>query len=278
MAVPPRTRFTLLNAAERRSKIRQLSQAKGEIALWEKGSDEKLSFRVKRLNNESSAIILHSEGAPQQSGRHMLAKFEVHGVSFFFEGKTVTSESDDEWGIVPSEKFFKAERRKNFRLLAYPAHEMHASFVLPVSYEGGKIVDIKRRPGQTGLFKSFLKLVGQTSIVENREEPILRMRIRDLSITGFSIHIGQAELEWFETGVEWKDLEIDFSDEVIVVPLSKIVYVVDQIGSSSQAPRTYKVGFRFESPSTELQETISRKVGVLLGPEEIKQDFEEFLT
>ncbi len=266
--------FTSLNEAEKRSKLRQLAQAKGQLTIWRRGSpgESRPQCRVKDYRAERGALVVHSEPAAFPEGEEILASFELRGMSFFFSARF--SDRGEEWELLPSGKFYKSERRRNFRLMTFPLHEVHFSFLLPASYQGGKVVDILRRPGHTGLFKSFLRLV-DTKPEGEGEGRRLKLRVQDLSVTGLSAHVGPAELEWLKAGEEIRGGEIVFPDGAVSVPLTRVVYVVDRIGGGSEG-KQYKAGLRFDGLSVDAENQLGGKINAFLRASDANKDFEDF--
>lgn len=170
---------------------------------------------------------------------------------------------------------FKSERRSSYRLLTFPIYEVHAEFDLGEAYEGGKVVDMKTRSSQTGLFKNFLKLMGDKNDVEI-EGGALKIRVQDLSTTGMALHIGEVERDYFQKDLIFHNVKIKFSDEIIVVPEAKIVYVVDYI-SSDKVSKKFKLGVHFENLPTTIDDLIGKKINRLLRENDFNKDFENFI-
>lgn len=268
----PTSNFTRLNAAEKRSKLRLLDQGKGQITLWRKGDKSRITHKAKSFEREADILVLHEESLRLKSGEEVLANFELSGVSYF--GRTQVSSIDSgEIRLKFTEEFYKSERRQNVRVLTFPVFDLNGYFNIPSYYESGKVLNISRKPGQTGLFKSFLKLVDSN----HEGEPRLKLRLQDLSSTGMSVYVGPAELEWFKAGEELKDTEIHFPDEVLRFPRTKIVYVVDHIGHTTRNQKQYKVGLRFEELPGSLEDGLKNKIAAMLRTMDIGKDFEEFL-
>lgn len=274
MSQEPRTNFTTLSESEKKSKLWQLSSAKGKCTLWQRGQKQRRPFRVKDYNRETNQLVMHQELEVLGVGQEILGTFDLKGVSFFFKAKVTKADRED-LTVEATGEFFKSERRQNFRLLAYPVYDITASFRLPVDYEGGKVVNIHNKSNQTGLFKSFLKLVEPQRSAEDQNK--LRIRVQDLSLTGMSIFVGPAELDWFRAGELFRDLEVSLEGEKLVFPDCRIVYVVDQIGTSDRQQKKYKVGVRFESVPEEVERKLAAKINDLLRSVDANKEFEEFL-
>jgi len=274
MSQEPRTHFTSLNEAEKKSKLWQLASQKGKCTLWRRGQKERSSFRTIEFKRDENRLLLHEEPGAPSVGQDVLGTFELNGVGYFFKAK-ITPAGIDEVGVDTTGEFFKSERRQNFRLLTYPIYDISAVFKLPAHYDGGKVVDIKNRSSQTGLFKSFLKLVDP-----HKEEKIgetLKLRLQDLSVTGMSVHIGAAELDWFRAGELSENVEIQISGETIAIPKCRLVYVVDHIGHSDRHHKKYKVGIRFEELPTDIDHLLGAKINELLRSVDANKEFEDFI-
>lgn len=265
--------FSPLNVAEKRSKLRQLDQIKGQLTLWRKGEKTRLIHRVKSFNRESDELVVHLETLRPKAGELILASFDLNGVSYFFKA-SVARFLADEITLQCTDEFYKSERRQNVRVLTFPVFDLNGFFTIPVSYEDGKILNISRRPSQTGIFKSFLKLVDAGDAGDDSK---LKLRLQDLSSTGMSVFVGPAELDWFKAGEELRDTEIHFVDEVLRFPKIKIVYVVDHIGHASRKQKQYKVGLRFDEMPQSLAESLNGKIATMLRTLDLNKDFEDFL-
>lgn len=274
MSQGPRTHFTSLTESEKKSKLWQLSSAKGECTLWQRGQKERRSFRVKDFIREENRLVLHREAASMAVGQEILGTFDLKGVSFFLKA-SITKLNQDDIHLIVAGDFYKSERRQNFRLLAYPIYDINVSFKLPASYEGRKVVDIRNKTSQTGLFKSFLRLVEPQRSQD--DESLLRLRVQDLSLTGMSVFIGAAELEWFRAGDKMTDVEVTIQGERLVFPHCVIVYVVDHIGTTDRQQKKYKVGIHFESLPEEIERNLSGKINALLRSIDANREFEDFL-
>lgn len=264
--------FTLLNAAERRSKLRQLDQLKGQLTLWRKGDKSRLVHRVKSFDREQDALTVHEETFHPGLNEPILGSFDLNGVSYFFKARISAIETG-EFVLTCKEDFFKSERRQNVRVLTFPTFDLSAHFNIPGEYEDGKVLNLSRRPSQTGIFKSFLKLVDSGADGESK----LKLRLQDLSNSGMSVYVGPAELDWFKAGEELKDTEIHFSDEVLRFPRVKVVYVVDQIGPLNRKQKQYKVGLRFEDMPVTLSDAVNGRISSMLRMMDLNKDFEEFV-
>lgn len=274
MTLAPQTNFTTLTEAEKKSKLWQLATHKGQCTLWRRGQKERSIFRIKEFNKEEAKLLLHVEPDSPSLGTDVLGSFELKNVSFFFKTKIIAATANT-LVLDTSVDFYKSERRQNYRLLTYPIYDINAHFVLPEDYQGGKVVDIRNKSSQTGLFRSFLKLVEPEGSDKLGNQ--LKLRVQDLSVTGLSIHIGEIELPFFRTGDILPGLEIDVAGESISIPQTKVVYVVDQIGHIESHQKKFKVGLRFEKLPEELDLKLGTKINELLRQVDANIEFEDFL-
>ena len=274
MSQSSRTSFTSLNLAEKQSKLWQLSQSVKVCTLWLKGSKSKLDHRVQSYQREDDVLTLLTEDSSLQLNQEVLGTFDLKGVSFFFKA-TIVNASENKISLVFSGDFFKSERRNNFRLLAYPIYNIYCLFDLPEGYHGGSVIDFKSKMSQTGLFKSFLKLVDGDP--QNEDLKKTKLRIQDLSVTGLSLSIGEAELEWLRAGELLAPLIIQFPDLEIEVSKPRIVYIADYVGHSEKGIKKYKVGIKFEDASEDFDMVLSKKINSLLREIDANSDFEDFL-
>ena len=274
MSVATRTSFTSLNRAEKQSKLWQLSQSTKLCTLWVKGSKNKLNHRVFLYDKENDLLSLFAEDSSLQIGQEVLGTYDLKGVSFFFKAK-IEKAIEDKLTLSFIGEFFKSERRNNFRLLAYPIYSIYCLFDLPQEYLGGSVIDFKSKMSQTGLFKSFLKLVESDPQKDDLKK--VKIRVQDISVTGLSLYIGDAELDWFKAGEILSPIILQFNDLEIEVKTPRIVYIVDYVGHSEKGLKKYKVGVKFENVNEEFDMILSKKINSLLREIDANADFEDFL-
>src|SRR5690606_26230206 len=140
---------------------------------------------------------------------------------------------------------YKSERRTNYRLLTDPILKVFAFFKVDEEYIGQNVVDFRTKQSQTGIFKDFLKIVGGDKNSLDKEG-YLHFRVKNLSVTGLSLEIGELEKKFFVAGEKTGKMYLNFEGEEIMIPNAKIVYVLDMIGQKDKG-RIYKVGIQFLS-------------------------------
>jgi hypothetical protein len=266
------TYFSKMSSQEKQSRLTQLGQSKGTITVWVKGQKQKHQFSVLEYDAERSALILNSKHDIFRIHTPLLCSFELRGMYFFMQ---VDSNKNilDQFILECSGELFKSEKRNSYRLLTFPIYEVYAEFKLDESYEGGNVIDIKNRASQTGLFKNFLKLVDPKENEGHSQS--VKHRIQDLSTTGMSFHIGELDSQFFFKDAIFKDILIHFSDESILIPEVKVVYVVDYV-SGDKKLKKLKVGIHFPHLATSVDEKIGKKINQLLRQIDFNKDFETF--
>ena len=274
MSQATRTIFTSLSRAEKQSKLWQLSQSGLLCTLWTKGSKDKIPFKVHSYNRDEDTLAVFAEDSSLITNQEILGTFDLKGVSFFFKGK-IQKTHDDKVLLSLIGDFYKSERRSNFRLMAYPIYSIYCLFDLPMGYEGGSVIELKSKMSQTGLFKSFLKLVD--SDPQSQDLKRLKLRVQDISVTGLSLNVGEGELEWIKVGELLNPLTIQFSDMELEVKGPRVVYVVDYLGHSERGLKKFKVGIKFERVDEHFDRTLSQKINSLLREIDANSDFEDFL-
>lgn len=274
MSEATRTSFTTLTMAEKQSKLWQLSQSSKLCTLWVRGSKVKINHRVHQYIREDDSLALYGEDSSLQVNQEVLGTFDLKGVSFFFKAK-IEKAVEDKITLAFTGDFFKSERRNNFRLLAYPIYSIYCLFDFPQGYQGGSVIDFKSKMSQTGLFRSFLKLVDNDPQRDDLKK--VKLRVQDISVTGLSLSIGQAELEWFKAGELMSPITIQFSDLELEVKKPLVVYIVDYVGHIEKGLKKYKVGIKFENVSEEFDINLSKKINSLLREIDANADFEDFL-
>jgi hypothetical protein len=265
------TFFSKLTLEEKDSRLGLLGSSKGELTVWLKGQKEKQNLKVLNFHKDRNEIILDSKDNLFPSGTRILCSFELRGMYFFSEAIFQTSLSRN---CVLQFVFdvFKSEKRSSYRLLTYPVHQVTAEFPIENVEEGGKVVDLKTKTSQTGLFKNFLKMI------ENNEDGTrgLKLRLQDVSTNGMGIHIGDLEAKYFTRDTVFRDVVISFPEESIIIPEVKVVYVIDYIGVDRNLKK-YKVGLHFPNVPIGIDEKLGGIINKLLRDGHSNKDFENFL-
>ncbi len=270
------TFFSKLDSEEKKSRLAQIASVRGKITTWVKGSKEKKAFDVLSFDRERSGLVLDSVEEAYRPGQTVLSTFDFRGMSFFSE--TVFQRAISKHSILLfTNDLYKSERRASYRLLTYPIYKVWAEFDLGEAYEGGggKVIDLKTKTSQTGLFKDFLKLV-ESHQAESGKTQRLKIRIQDLSITGMALHVGELESRYFLKDLVFNQVTLRFEDEEFQIPKTKVVYVVDYI-SSDRNLKSYKVGCQFVDLPTNLDEKLGKKINLLLRQIDFNKDFENFV-
>lgn len=266
------TFFSKQDPSEKISRLALLGSTRGEITVWLKGKKEKYKYKVFKFDKDRGEIVLDSKDQVFTPGQTILCTFELRGMNFFSEVVFQVSISGFSV-LVFKNTLFKSERRSSYRLLTFPLYELWAEFDLGEVYEGGKVVDLKSRTSQTGLFKNFLQLIDDKSADEVNN---FKIRVQDLSTTGMALHIGDLEKKYFEKGFNFQNVKLIFKDETIIIPEATAVYVVDYI-SSDKNLKKYKVGIHFTNLPAATDDLIGKKINTLLRENDFNKDFENFI-
>jgi hypothetical protein len=266
------TYFSKLDPKEKESRLLQLGSSKGEVTVWVKGQKLKHKFSVIQFDFKRNEIILETNEEKFSAGTSLLCSFDLRGLSFFCE--VISNRSLMGHFILETKKdLYKSEKRSSYRLLTFPIYEVYAEFDLGKSYEEGKIIDIRTRTSQTGLFKSFLKLV-ENKDDENQHQRV-KYRVQDLSAGGMSLQISELEADLFVKDFIFTNVVIQFRDESIVVPEVKVVYLVDYIAGDKNLKK-YKVGLHFTNLPAIIDDQLGGKINKLLREIDFNKDFENF--
>lgn len=266
------TYFSKLDPKEKQSRLIQLGTSKGQVTVWVKGSKNKFNYSVLDFDKDRLEIILDTKEDLFAKGTELLCSFELRGMYFFSQVKANKSIVGHFILEVPN-TLFKSEKRSSYRLLTYPIYEVYAEFNLGEAYEGGKVIDLRSRTNQTQLFKNFLKLVEARE--DEKQHQSIRYRVQDLSATGMSLHIGELEAQFFSKDYIYKSVAIQFTDETIIIPEVKVVYVVDYVAGDKNLKK-YKVGLHFPNLPHLVDDQLGRKINQLLREVDFNKDFENF--
>lgn len=270
------TFFSKQDSTEKASRLSLLGSSRGVVTVWKKGSKDKHNLTVSKFDKDREEIVLDSKDSFFSPGETILCTFELRGMNFFSE--VVFQLSISGHSVLQFKNIlFKSERRTSYRLLTFPIYEVWVEFDLGEEYLGSKVVDMKSKPGQTALFKNFLKLV---NIEEGKKAEdstsTLSIRVQDLSTTGMAIHVGELESKYFSKDKIFSKVNIKFSDEVIQIPEVKAVYVVDYL-SNDKNIKKYKVGLHFLNLPEVIDDRIGKKINTLLRENDFNKDFENFV-
>ena len=265
------TFFSKLDQLEKHNRLGQLELAKGKVTVWTKGKNNKDTLNVVKFDKEREELVLDAKTELFPNKSEILCTFDSRGMTFFTKG--IFKMSSGGFCVLELKSdLFKSERRSSYRLMTYPIYEVWADFDLGEAYEGGKVIDLKSKVNQTKLFQNFLQLVDG----ENGDVGRLRIRVQDLSATGMSIHIGELEKSYFVKDTTFKNVNITFTDESIIIPEVKVVYIVDYI-SSDKNLKKFKIGLNFPNLSVKVDDLLGKKINKLLREIDSNKDFENFL-
>jgi hypothetical protein len=269
------TFFSKKDPTETVSRLNLLSISRGIVTVWLKGQKEKHQYRVLGFHKDLMELALDSKDHIFAPGKAVLCSFELRGMSFFSEVIYQISISGHDV-LQFKNILYKSERRTSYRLLTFPHYDVWAEFDIGEAYEEGNLIDFKTKLSQTGLFKSFLKLVEAEKGNQEEASDVIRIRVQDLSTTGMALHVGDLEVKFFSKDQIFKNMVIRFSDESILIPKVKIVYVIDHI-TSDRNIKKYKIGVHFENISLKLDDVLGKKINKLLRENDQNKDFENLI-
>jgi hypothetical protein len=265
--------FTKQTDAEKKSKLTQAKNNRLPIVAWEKGSKSRDTFEIIDFYSDRFEIIIKPVSSTNLNNKNILFNFEINGLSYFGASKLVHLK-DSSYVIDCRGDLFKGERRKNFRMLTYPHHQIYIVFEVDERYKGSNIISIVTGFTQTALFKNFLKMVGDKGNSDPESE--LSLRVLDISRSGVSFNVSEIERNIFTVGRVINKIRLNFSDEEILIPSGRVVYHFDYF-SHDKNSRAYKIGLEFINIDINLDNKIGKKINDLLRDSEDKESFEDFL-
>jgi hypothetical protein len=264
------THFTKQNLKEKESRFHTLARENSNLTIWEKGSKLREKFEVLSFLKSDQSLSL-SIDETTYAGKSVLFAFVLNGVNYFGEGN-LSDLSGKKCVVDVSGDLFKSERRENFRLLTYPHYETHVQipFEADENHTPSNVIGFDTKMSQTGLFKNFLKIVGDDEKVEVKEN-FARFRVLDISVTGLSFQIGEMEKEYLENIRILKPMHLFFQEEMII-PSGEIRYIVPLIRSNGSA---FKVGVQFLDVDLNLDQKLGKFINKAMRS--FESDFEDFL-
>lgn len=264
--------FSKVKTDEALRKLSHLKEDDGEIVIWLKGRAIRESYSVIELQKDN-IVKIYPVKTDHLVNNDVLVKFTTAGQNFFTEAKLMKDESDH-YILKCDKNFYKSERRSSFRLLVYPVYDVKIMFLVKDGYKGSNIVNISTGQSETGIFKSFLKVLGQDTDANTQE---IYYRVQDLSTSGVSFVIGEIDLKYFKKDEKLHDFKISFDQEEFIVQGARVVYVIDYIQFNKKGLKQYKVGLEFDQLSTAMDSKLGKKIADVLRKNEANDEFEDFI-
>jgi hypothetical protein len=260
--------FKELTVLEKQSKLSFVANQKIKVTLWQKGVATKYQVYTTLFLIEDFILVLKADSVLDETVRDYLYNFSINGVSFF--GKCIFKSTDSKLSLDCSGVLYKSERRKNYRLLAYPHYKSYAEIELEeIDITESNVVSLNTKKSTTGLFKNFLELVSDNDTVE---KPALSFRVFDLSVTGISLMFGDIEYELLKELDEITDLTVKLDVHEFQIEKAEICYILDLVGDTGYS---YRAGIKFLDMDTNLD----NKIGFIINQflRDTDSEFEDFL-
>lgn len=267
-----KTHFQKLLDIEKDSRMQLVASESVKIMIWIKGSKERENFRAGDYSKDRKALTLKGVEESVLVGKEVLYGFTLNGMSYFGKGK-INQVSGVE--LECRNDLFKSEKRRNFRLLTYPHQKVFLKIKTEVKVKdgNGNVVDFKTGMSQTALFKNFLELMG-SSDDELEQDGYFSFRVLDLSVSGISMIVNDANESQFKAGKEFTDLILKVNGNTLNIPKAKSLYLIDMVSQNTKQ-RLKKVAFEFQDMSDSLDSQLSQIINTSLRSSEV--DFEEFI-
>lgn len=275
----PQGQFTELNSQERDARFSELAKNGELLTVWIKGSTSKFFFKCKGFAPHNRLLELIPREAGQFTEldkKEVLISFFIKSLQFFFTGNFVIEHNNQTYLVKGTEKLFKFERRKNFRLSTDVTHNVKIYLKLPKDfYKPSNVVNLRNNGDQTKLFKKFLELVNdQTDIQKNYP---INFRVHDLSTTGLSFIMGELERKLIGENSSFEKVLLEFNNKSYIIPRAKVVYIMDYINRLKPGVKFYKVGMTFEEVDLALDNELSIQINTELREADTNKIFEDFL-
>lgn len=266
--------FTKIGSDEVKSKLNQIKSKGDTVTVWIKGRAVRETYTVIEIIN-AKKLKVYPTKTTHLMDNDVLFKFEAGGLNYFSTAKLYKDSNENAYFIDIGKEVFKSERRSSYRLLTYPAYDVKISFYVQDNYKGSNVVDIKTGTSQTGIFKSFLKIMGQKDANSSITEIIFR--VQDISVSGVSFVIGKLDNKYFKKDETIENFKIYFDGEEFIVENARIVYVIDYIQADKKGLKQHKVGLEFSDVSTTMDSMIGKKINEILRSNESNDEFEDFI-
>lgn len=265
------TYFRELGLREKKSKLARLVDQNGTVMVWKKGDNKRELYE--RLSMAPDSLEIQLSGAKTKYDKQdVLYTFELKGVHYFGKGK-ISKASNYGCFLDCQNTLYKRERRENFRLLTYPHHKIFVHINMNYFGEESNIIDINTQMSQTGLFKSFVKLINDDDETPLREGHVC-CRVVDISVKGLGVHVSEIEKNYLEENPELGKLFIDFKGEEIEIEEAKVIYSIP-IAAQDPNVELFKVGIKFLNVDDYMEKELGKKITDTLS--EYTSDFEDFI-
>ncbi len=280
MAENQEGQFSLLNAGEVASRFNEFCKSGEKVVVWSKGSNEKFEFRAHAFNKDQSLLEVSLIDAKEPKvlfGLNVLGQTSQKTLQYFFSGQFSFDKMNHVYLIKLTDKIFKFEKRKNFRLSTFPRHQVKLHLNLPEDFQPPtNVLNLAKRGEQTKLFKSFLEMLHQTKSGGKTSYEI-NFRIQDISINGLSFIIGDLEKKFIFENIHFEKALLEFNEEEFSIPKIRVVYVMDYIDPSKPGTKLYKVGMQLMNLDLETDNRLSMKISKELRESDMNKVFEDFL-
>ncbi|MBD66739.1 MAG: hypothetical protein CME62_16145 [Halobacteriovoraceae bacterium] len=279
MTIGKNIHFKELTDQEKESKLYNLvhgKNSKQELTVWEKGSSQKYKLSADTFIKMKAEVMVNGEFPDELLEKKLLATFEFNGIHFFGEVKAIKRDKFP-LAINFSEKLFKSERRKNFRLLTYPHHQVYINiYIGKKEIEQSNVFSLNTGQSQTTLFKNFLELIGEKEKKSIDLEGYLRFRVIDISVTGLAFQFGNLESEFFKTiPKDLGSIYLDFNNKFIKIPEAKVLYIIDKFTTNKKNVKLFKAGVQFLNIDTNLDIELGKIINETMR--NVESEFEDFL-
>lgn len=267
--IPPKVNFVKLDQKEREVRYNTLLKKDQKVKIWLKGSQNKFEFSFDDYNQDENYLSFEKIDI-SLIDKEVLFNFESNGQIFFGQG--YLKREPESFHLTGIDNVYKSERRKNFRLLCYPMFDIISRFDIEDTYENQNVISFSTKENYDEIKKEFLSLYRKVDI--NEVGSFARARVHDISATGIGIYIGEMEKKHFADNRIFKDVKVQFFENVLSIDEVKVVYAMPAKG---ELEGTYKIGMNFENLSETDEQIIVRKINQVLKEYDFEKDFEDFI-
>lgn len=283
------SRFVKYKLSEVAGKLATFIRDQKKIRLWKSGS---APFFANLIDIKKSGLIFRINKSPKyeiKSEDTILINFSFNDLDYFVKG-SIQSIEDEQILVSVTADVFKAERRHNERVLAYPHLDVHAYLSVqknnsldPVSKESNVLSFERPIVGEKDNLKSFLSSKTSEELPESwlndeSDVELQGFRIMDISCVGLSFCASVEEDEELFQGSEGKiwDIYILFEGDAITLSDASYVYSIDYVNPQASVVPMKKIGMKFDD-SIELSAKIYSYIDESNITSELEKDFENLI-
>jgi len=254
-------------------KLHFIIREKKDVFFWkEPESVHRALIESLQQDNKMVRLTLQGQGVPIDNTSWHL-HFVFNNINYFTKIQLIKSENGLQVLKLDMD-VYQFETRKKERLLAFPHRKIYIYMEIENSKTEKNVFFLnKLRPGNTKVFKNFIKIASDKKFYNDHDEPMTGFRVLDLSSSGASFVTNAKEAKLFSINSKISVVKLDWQEECY--PLKNVVVnnIVDYIDPRALGVAMCKIGILFDR-----NQSIDQKLAILLSDDDVNlESREEYL-